>query len=68
MAIIQGFDRGNKTINGVRLHFWIGGPASGTPVVLCHGFLSTSYGWRNVAPLLAKEGFSVELMDMMREL
>ncbi|GAA3854420.1 alpha/beta fold hydrolase [Saccharothrix violaceirubra] len=35
----------------------------GPPVVLVHGFLTSSYTWRHVAPLLAS-GFRVYLVDL----
>ncbi|MBV9682253.1 MAG: hypothetical protein JO046_10715, partial [Solirubrobacterales bacterium] len=41
------------TVDGVRLHYWVGGDPEGQPVILWHGFLSTSYAWRDVAPALA---------------
>jgi pimeloyl-ACP methyl ester carboxylesterase len=52
------------TIAGVRLHYWIGGDRNGKPVVLWHGFLSTSYAWREVAPALAEGGMAVLIPDM----
>jgi pimeloyl-ACP methyl ester carboxylesterase len=61
---IPGFHNGNEAVNGVRLHFWLGGDSDGTPVVLWHGFLETSDAWRYVASALAKSGFSVLIPDM----
>jgi pimeloyl-ACP methyl ester carboxylesterase len=52
------------TVAGVRLHYWIAGDPDGMPVVLWHGFLSTGYGWRDVAPALVKAGHSVLIPDM----
>lgn len=40
-------------VNGVRLHYVIGG--RGDPVVLLHGFPETWYTWREVMPALAEE-------------
>ena len=51
-------------IDGVRLHYWIGGPADGKPVLLWHGFLSTAYAWRDVASELARAGMAVLVPDM----
>jgi pimeloyl-ACP methyl ester carboxylesterase len=47
-----GFRSEYAQVNGVRLHYWIGG--SGTPVVLLHGYAQTSHMWRPVMPLLAQ--------------
>jgi pimeloyl-ACP methyl ester carboxylesterase len=52
-ATIPGFESRTTTIAGVRLHYWIGAERTGKPVILWHGFLSTSYAWREVAPALA---------------
>ena len=51
-------------VNGVRLHYWIGGDPDGIPVLLWHGFLGTGYSWHKVMPLLAKAGFSILVPDM----
>jgi pimeloyl-ACP methyl ester carboxylesterase len=61
---IEGFRSETATIDGVRLHYWIGGEPADQPVVLWHGFLSTGYAWRDVAPALAKAGLSVLVPDM----
>ena len=61
---IAGFRSETVTIDGVRLHYWIGGKPDGVPVVLWHGFLSTGYTWREVAPALGGAGFSVLIPDM----
>jgi pimeloyl-ACP methyl ester carboxylesterase len=39
-------------VNGVRLHYWIGG--SGSPVVLLHGYAQTAHMWHPLMPLLAE--------------
>lgn len=46
------FSHREATVNGVRLHYVIGG--SGSPILLVHGFPETWYAWRKVMPLLAK--------------
>ena len=51
-------------INGIRIHYWVGGNPKGTPVLLWHGFLGTAYTWHKVMPLLAAAGFSVLVPDM----
>lgn len=61
---IDGFRSETVSVDGVRLHYWIGGDAAGQPAILWHGFLSTSYAWRDVAPALAETGMSVLVPDM----
>jgi pimeloyl-ACP methyl ester carboxylesterase len=63
-AVIHGFESRTATVAGVRLHYWVGGEASGQPVILWHGFLSTAYAWRDVAPALARAGLAVLIPDM----
>jgi pimeloyl-ACP methyl ester carboxylesterase len=51
----SGFKSDYAQVNGVRLHYWIGG--SGAPhsaVVLLHGYAETSHMWRPLMPLLAE--------------
>jgi pimeloyl-ACP methyl ester carboxylesterase len=50
-ATVPGFSERFAEVNGVRLHYSIGG--QGSPVVLLHGFAQTSKMWRPVMPLLA---------------
>jgi pimeloyl-ACP methyl ester carboxylesterase len=61
---IASFRSETAVVNGVRLHYWIGGIPNGMPVLLWHGFLGTSYSWRKVMPLLAEAGFSILVPDM----
>jgi len=61
---IPGFRSETVAVGGVRLHYWIGGDPNGQPVVLWHGFLSTAYAWREVAPALAQAGLAVLVPDM----
>jgi pimeloyl-ACP methyl ester carboxylesterase len=61
---ISGFTSNTASINGVLLHYFVGGNPSGSPVLLWHGFLGTSYSWHKVAPLLAEAGYSVLVPDM----
>jgi len=63
-ALIPGFTSETSTVNGVRLHYWLGGNPQGQPILLWHGFLSTSYAWRKVAPALADAGLAVLVPDM----
>jgi len=61
---IAGFEEATAKLGDVRLHYWMGGDPEGPPVLLWHGFLSTSYAWRKVAPALADAGFAVLVPDM----
>jgi len=63
-AAIAGFRSETVAVNGVRLHYWLGGDPDGQPVMLWHGFLSTGYAWRAVAPALAAAGMAVLVPDM----
>jgi len=63
-APIPGFENKSATVGGIRLHYWTGGDPAGQPVILWHGFLSTAYAWREVAPALAKAGLAVLIPDM----
>ena len=63
-AVIPGFRSETVTLDGVRLHYRIGGDPDGQPVVLIHGFLGTSYAWRDVATGLAARGLAVLVPDM----
>jgi pimeloyl-ACP methyl ester carboxylesterase len=61
---IAGFLSGSASVNGVRLHYWIGGDANGPPVLLWHGFLGTAYSWHRLMPLLADSGFRILVPGM----
>ena len=63
-AAIDGFAERTVEANGVRLFCRTGGDPAGSPVLLWHGFLGTSYVWRKVAPLLAERGYAVLVPDM----
>lgn len=63
-AAIEGSRSETVSVDGVRLHYWIGGDPNGQPVMLWHGFLSTAYAWREVAPALARAGLAVLAPDM----
>ena len=64
LPTIPGFTSETATVNGLQLHYWLGGDPQGQPVLLWHGFLSTSYAWRKVAPALVDAGFAVLVPDM----
>ena len=50
--IPAGFAERFAEVNGVRLHYLIGG--KGSPVVLLHGYTQTSHMWLPIMPLLAQ--------------
>ena len=51
-------------VDGHRVYVEQSGPADGEPVVLVHGFGSSSHSWRLVAPRLAAAGFRVVVPDL----
>jgi pimeloyl-ACP methyl ester carboxylesterase len=61
---VPGFLSETANLEGTRLHYWLGGDPKGTPVLLWHGFLSTSLEWRHVMPSLARAGYAVLVPDM----
>lgn len=61
---IAGFASHHATVGGTRLHYWVGGPSDGPPVLLWHGFLGTGYTWRKVMTPLARAGCPVLVPDM----
>ena len=46
-----GFSERKVEVNGVQIHYSIGG--NGSPVVLLHGYAQTSHMWNHIMPLLA---------------
>jgi pimeloyl-ACP methyl ester carboxylesterase len=52
MATLGGFVQRFAKVNGVRLHYLIGG--QGSPVALLHGYAETGHMWRPTMPLLAQ--------------
>ena len=61
---IEHFENATVLVNGVTLHYWLGGDPDGPPVLLLHGFLGTSYSWHRVMPLLVQAGYRVLVPDM----
>lgn len=64
MTDIATFRSETAIVEGVRLHYWIGGDPHGKPVLLWHGFLGTGYSWYKVMPMLVEAGYSVLVPDM----
>ena len=48
-----GFTEHFAEVNGIRIHYFIGG--KGSPVVLLHGYAETSHMWLPIMPLLAEQ-------------
>ena len=61
---IEHFESATALVDGVTLHYWLGGDPNGPPVLLWHGFLGTSYSWHKVMPLLVEAGYRVLVPDM----
>src|SRR6266436_1255228 len=49
--IPAGFTERFAEVNGVRMHYFIGG--KGSPVILLHGYAETGHMWLPIMPLLA---------------
>jgi pimeloyl-ACP methyl ester carboxylesterase len=52
------------TVSGVRIHYLAAGPSSGEPMVLVHGLGGRAENWRNLAPVLAQQGYRVYMPDL----
>lgn len=50
---LAGFDHHFETVDGVRLHYVVGGKTDGEVIVLLAGFPESWFAWRKVMPLLA---------------
>ena len=60
---LDGFEHRYATVNGVRLHYVIGGRTDGDTVVLFAGFPESWYAWRHVMPQLG-ERFRIIAPDL----
>jgi haloacetate dehalogenase len=61
VSLFAGFVSSDAVVNGVRIHYKIGG--TGEPLLLLHGYPETSAMWANVAPRLAQQ-FTVVCSDL----
>lgn len=52
------------TVDGMRIHYWVDGPESGTPLVLVHGLGGHAEDWHNLVSFLIHDGFRVYLPDL----
>ena len=48
---------------GVRMHYYVDGPADGRPLVLLHGWPNTGWQFRRTLPLFAAAGYRVVAPD-----
>lgn len=64
-SAIRGLESRMESVDGVDIHYWIGGDRAGRPIVLWHGFLGTAYAWAQVAPRLVDAGYRVLVPDML---
>ena len=63
-ANLNGLQSATAKVGDISIHYWRGGDPEGRPILLWHGFLSTSYAWREVVPLLISDGYSIMVPDM----
>jgi pimeloyl-ACP methyl ester carboxylesterase len=52
------------TVNGIQLHYVIGGDGQRDPIVLLHGWPQTWYEWRYIIPQLIANNYTVIAPDM----
>jgi pimeloyl-ACP methyl ester carboxylesterase len=52
-------------VDGVRVHYQESGPATGAPLILIHGFASSTLVWSKVFLELAAKGFRVIAPDLL---
>lgn len=51
-------------VSGYRVHYYVIGPESGSPVVLVHGLGGRSDDWENLSGYLVRAGYRVYLPDL----
>jgi len=52
-------------IDGHRIHYYVSGPVSGSPIVLVHGLGGRSEDFVNLAPYLEKSGYRIYTPDLL---
>jgi pimeloyl-ACP methyl ester carboxylesterase len=62
---LRGFRSRYVSVDGHRLHYLVGGPISGPPLVLLHGLGGRAENWRSLAPYFVKAGFRVCMPDLL---
>jgi pimeloyl-ACP methyl ester carboxylesterase len=53
------------SIDGHRIHYYVNGPAGGSPIVLVHGLGGRSEDWIRLSPYLQKSGYRVYTPDLL---
>src|SRR6202035_5939525 len=61
---LAGEHSSSVTVEGHRMHYYVAGPADGSPVVLVHGLGGQAEDWRNLAPFLRAAGYRVYTPDL----
>jgi len=51
-------------VNGIQLHYIMGGKGEGDPIVLLHGWPETWYEWRHIIPQLIANNYTVIAPDL----
>ena len=62
---LAGVESYTVLVDGHRIHYYVRGPYSGSPVVLLHGLGGSSEDWTNLAPYLVKAGYRVYMPDLL---
>jgi pimeloyl-ACP methyl ester carboxylesterase len=52
------------SVNGIQLHYVMGGKGEGDPIILLHGWPQTWYEWRHIIPQLIANNYTVIAPDM----
>lgn len=52
-------------VDGHRIHYYVSGPAKGSPIVLVHGLGGRSEDWVSLTPYLEKSGYRVYTPDLL---
>ena len=60
----EGAQSRSTMVNGLRVHYYAMGPATGQAVVLVHGLGGRSEDWENLAPYLVRAGYRVYMPDL----
>jgi pimeloyl-ACP methyl ester carboxylesterase len=53
------------TVDGYRIHYFVGGPGTGETIVLIHGVGGRAQDWSNLMPQFAKAGYQVYAIDLL---
>jgi hypothetical protein len=62
---IQGVESRVVYIDGHHIHYYVRGPADGSPIVLVHGLGGRAENWIHLSPYLAKAGYRVYTPDLL---